>query len=263
MFFSVVCFLLTSRMASNGTLKRLLTINAAEKPTLLQVRIVPVAKSTVAKSFLKATPKVVQAKAGKAGKGSGSDLVCKADKGSGSGPVPCPGKLPSKAWPSKSPAVKAMSKSAAVKAIAGNLQAGRQLQAALQAVKAGDRVGKADSQAVQDSGSDPVGTADSQAVPGTPPEVFVWPRQWVQSQSGDWYWIRGDEFWTYVGSYSQNSELAVWNVYRMTPLQNVPDLTTPCARVKWLQKSMPDRTLQLIFKAIIPHATNPPSHSIQ
>ena len=110
MLFSVVCFLLTSRMASNGTLKRLLKING------IQVRIEPVAKTTVAKSFLKATPKV-----GKAGKGSGSDLVCiaKADKGSGSGPVPCPGKLPSKAWPSKSPAVKAMSKSAAVKAIAG------------------------------------------------------------------------------------------------------------------------------------------------
>ena len=74
---------------------------------------------------------------------------------------------------------------------------------------------------------------------------------------------KGRRVLTYVGSYSQNSELAVWNVYRMISLQNVPDLKTPCARVKWLQKSMPDRTLQLIFKAIIPHATNPPSHSIQ
>ena len=140
MFFSVVCFLLTSRMASNGTLKRLLKING------IQVRIEPVAKTTVAKSFLKATPKV-----GKAGKGSGSDPVHKADPQA----VPLPSKAgkSSKADPEAVPSpsryrslpipkFKAMSKSAM-----------------LQAAKAES----ANQQGSQGSGSDLVGKAGKAA----------------------------------------------------------------------------------------------------
>ena len=110
---------------------------------------------------------------------------------------------------------------------------------------AGDNA--AASNASTGNGTGDAGFGEFQPCPRTP---ISWPENWHYGINGlnAWFWRRGPyevaEWWVYVRpGRGQNSELAVWSVFRFIPVANDPSR----------------KFLKLQNHALLPHAMDPPT----